>query len=355
VVLVPGFVSNIDLYWDNPGWRQVFDRLTTFCRLILWDKRGTGLSDSVHRVPTLDERVEDLLAVMDAAESHHATLLGISEGGPMSLLFAASHPDRTHSLVLYGVSPRFSQARDWAWGWAPAKVASVLAELDAAWGEGALLDLFAPTHAGDDTARRSWGRTQRAGASPAMGRAVMEAMVTLDCRDILTAVRVPTLLLHRRDDQVAHIEAARYMAAHIPGARLVEFPGTNHLITMGHLEPLLDQIEDFVTTGADRPATDQLLATLLAATIVSPTAAAPRAVSPIPSPTLRTSRTVNSTVSCNRNSRGSAVSRSGPPRNAGSPRSCRPAGPSPAPTGSAPRSPRSGCTSGPASTPGNAT
>jgi class 3 adenylate cyclase len=108
-----------------------------------------------------------------------------------------------------------------------------------------------------------------------MGRAVMEAMVTLDCRDILTAVRVPTLLLHRRGDQVAHIEAARYMAAHIPGARLVEFPGTNHLITMGHLEPLLDQIEDFVTTGTDRPATDQLLATLLAATIVSPTAVAP--------------------------------------------------------------------------------
>lgn len=193
----------------------------------------------------------------------------------MSLLFAASHPDRARSLVLYGVSPRFSQTRDWAWGWAPAQVTSVLAELDADWGEGALLDLFAPTHADDDTARRSWGRTQRAGASPAMGRAVMDAMVTLDCRDILTAVRVPTLLLHRRDDQIAHIEAARYMAARIPGARLVEFPGSNHLITMGHLEPLLDQIEDFVTTGADRPGTDQLLATLLAATIVSPTAATP--------------------------------------------------------------------------------
>ena len=272
VVLVPGFVSNIDLYWDNPGWRQVFDRLTTFCRLIVWDKRGTGLSDPVHRVPTLDERVEDLLAVMDAAGSQRATLLGISEGAPMSLLFAATHPDRTRSLVLYGGSPRFSQAPDWPWGWSTTQVASVLAELDTDWGNGALLHLFAPTHAADETARRSWGRTQRAGASPAMGRAVMEAMAAIDCRAILPAVRVPTLLLHRRGDQVAHIQAARYMAKHIPGARLVEFPGVNHMIIFGDLEPLLDQIEEFVTSRAG-PGTgeDQLLATLLAASIAHPT------------------------------------------------------------------------------------
>lgn len=277
VVLVLGFVSNIDLYWENPGWRQIFDRLTTFCRLIIWDKRGTGLSDPVDHVPTLDERVDDLLAVMDAAGCERATLFGISEGGPMSLLFAATHPDRTRGLILYGVSPRFSQAPDWPWGWPAAKVAGVLAELDADWGEGALLDLFAPGSAGDELARRSWGRTQRAGASPGMGRAVMEAMVAIDCREILPAVRVQTLLLHRQGDQVAHIDAARYMTERLPDARLVEFSGDNHLITSGDLQPLLDEVEGFVAAGAEArdPERDRVLATLLVADLVRSTGTAP--------------------------------------------------------------------------------
>lgn len=274
LVLVPGFVSHLDLAWENPGWRHIFKRLAGRFRLILWDKRGTGLSDPVHLVPTLDERVEDLLAVLDAAGSEQATLLGISEGGPMSLLFAASHPQRARGLILYGVSPRCSQAPDWPWGWSPAKITAILVELEQDWGKGALLDLFAPSVAGDEDARRAWGRTQRAGASPAMARAVMTAMIAFDCRDILSAVRVPTLLLHRRGDRIAHVEAARHMAAHIPGARLVEFPGENHLITLGESDPMLDEIENFLAGIVPDAVVEQVLITVLTMECDTPTGSA---------------------------------------------------------------------------------
>jgi pimeloyl-ACP methyl ester carboxylesterase len=275
VVLVPGFVSHLDLAWENAGWRRIFERLAARCRLILWDKRGTGLSDPVHRVPTLDERVEDLLAVLDAAGSEQATLLGISEGGPMSLLFAGSHPRRARSLVLYGVSPRFSQGPDWPWGWTQPEIAAILTELEEAWGQGALLDLFAPGVAGDETARHNWGRTQRAGASPAMARAVMEAMVAFDCRDLLPAIRIPTLVLHRRGDRVARVEGARHLAAHIPGARLVEFTGDNHLITAGEVAPILDQVESFLAGTVPEAECDQVLATVLTVDHVTSTGTAP--------------------------------------------------------------------------------
>lgn len=277
VVLVPGFVSNVDQYWNDPGWRQIFERITAARRLILWDKRGTGQSDPVHDVPTLDDRVEDLLAVMDAAGSERATLVGISEGGPMSLLLAATHPERVNSLILYGVSPRFSQAPGWPWGWTEQTVATLLAEIDSDWGSGALLAMFAPTRTGDAAARAAWGRSQRAGASPAMARATMEAMVTIDCRDVLPAIDVPTLVLHRPGDLVSPLPAAHYMADRIRTASLVEVPGDNHLLTFGAVEPLLDEIERFLDgpsrsdTTARSPAT--ILSTILTVELVDATAA----------------------------------------------------------------------------------
>lgn len=263
IVLVPGFVSNIDLYWADPGWLEVLDRLGRLGRLILWDKRGTGLSDPVSRVPTLDERADDLLAVMDAADCKRAVLFGISEGGPMSLLFAATHPNRLRSLVLYGASPRFSAAPDWLHGFSAAEQAQLRRELEQQWGSGALISIFAPTEADHDTARQGWGRTQRAGASPAMGLAVWDAMMAIDGRDILPAVRVPTLVLHRRGDRVASIEGARHIAAGIPGARLVEAPGDNHLLPVGDLAPLLDEIERFVTGFEMPPVIDRVLTTIV--------------------------------------------------------------------------------------------
>lgn len=263
IVAVPGFVSNVDTYWDNPGWTQIFDRLTRLGRLILWDKRGTGLSDPVSRVPTLDERVDDLLAVMDAAGCRRPVLFGVSEGGPMSLLFAATHPDRVRSVVLYGVSPRFSAAPDWPYGFSPVEQAQLRRELEEEWGSGALMGIFAPTEAGNEAARQAWARAQRSGASPTMGLAVWDAMMATDCRDILPAVRVPTLVLHRRGDRIARIEGAREIADRVPGARLVESPGENHLLPVGEVAPLLDEIARFVS-GADVPTVaDRVLTTVV--------------------------------------------------------------------------------------------
>jgi pimeloyl-ACP methyl ester carboxylesterase len=274
LVFIPGYVSNVEYYWEMPGTARALERLASFSRLIVWDKRGTGLSDPVAKPPTLDERSEDLRAVMDAAGSERAALFGISEGGPMGLLFSAAHPDRTVALILHGASPKFSASSDWPWGWSREEIDRRLDELERDWGEGALLDLFAPSRADDPAARQIWGRFQRTGASPAMGRAVYEALCELDCREVLPAIRVPTLIVHRTGDRVAKIEAARYMAEQIPGARLVELPGVDHSFTMGDWEPVVDEIEQFLTGVRPERRVDRVLATVLFTDIVGSTALA---------------------------------------------------------------------------------
>jgi class 3 adenylate cyclase len=274
LVFIPGYVSNVEYSWEMPGMARALERLASFSRLIVWDKRGTGLSDPVERVPTLDERAEDLRAVMDAATSERAALFGISEGGPMGLLFAAAHPERTSALVLHGVSPKFSSSAGWEWGWSPVEIATRLAELERDWGEAALIDLFAPSRAHDEAARHVWGRFQRTGASPAMGRAVYQALCALDCREVLPAIRVPTLIVHHTGERVAKVEAARYMAERIPGAKLVELPGIDHSFIMGNWEPVVDEIEQFLTGVPPERHVDRVLATVLFTDIVGSTARA---------------------------------------------------------------------------------
>jgi class 3 adenylate cyclase/pimeloyl-ACP methyl ester carboxylesterase len=271
LVLVPGFVSNVEHYWDMPVVPQLFERLASFTRLILWDKRGTGLSDPVSDVPTLEERMDDLRAVMDAAGSERAALYGISEGGPMSILFAATYPERVTALVLYGTTPRFSQADDFPPGWAPGQVDSWLEEIERDWGDGALLEEFAPSHVGNDAMRELWGRYQRAGASPAMGRAVLQALAAIDVRPLLDSVHVPTLVLHRTGDRIASVEGARMIAGQIPGARLVEFDEPDHLPMLGDAEALIDEIEEFLTGVRPARRTDRVLATVLFTDIVGST------------------------------------------------------------------------------------
>lgn len=274
LVFIPGYVSNVEYYWEMPSMARALERLASFSRLIVWDKRGTGLSDPVERVPTLDERAEDLRAVMDAASSERAALFGISEGGPMGLLFAAAHPQRTSALVLHGVSPKFSSSAGWEWGWSPDEIATRLAELQRDWGEAALINLFAPSRANDEAARQVWGRFQRTGASPAMGRAVFQALCELDCREVLPAIRVPTLIVHNTGERVAKVEAARYMAERIPGAKLVELPGIDHSFIMGGWEPVVDEIEQFLTGVRPERHVDRVLATVLFTDIVGSTARA---------------------------------------------------------------------------------
>ncbi len=271
LVLVPGFVSNVEHIWELPGVPRLLNRLASFTRLILFDKRGTGLSDPVTEVPSLDQRMEDLCAVMDAVGSEKAALWGVSEGGPMSLLFAVTHPARTDSLVLYGAFPRFSFAPDFPWGFKPDAIEQLLSATEHGWGEGGLLSVFAPSVAQDPAMRRVFGGFQRTGASPAMARAVLEALVEIDVRDVLGEIRVPTLLLHRAGDRAIPVEHSRYMAGRIPGAKLVELEGVDHVIWLGGGDDVLEEIEEFLTGTRAGRAPDRVLATVLFMDIVGST------------------------------------------------------------------------------------
>jgi pimeloyl-ACP methyl ester carboxylesterase/class 3 adenylate cyclase len=271
LVLVPGFVSNVEHYWQMPNVPEILERLAGCSRLILWDKRGTGLSDPVSQVPTLEERMDDLRAVMDAAGSERAALYGISEGGPMSILFAATYPERVRSLVLYGTTPRFSQAEDFPYGWSSERLEGMLEEIERDWGEGALLEDFAPSYASDDAVREVWGRYERAGASPAMGRAVLQALAAIDVRPLLASVHVPTLVLHRTGDRIAAVEGARLIAESIPGARIVEFDEPDHLPMVGDMDAVVDEIVEFLTGARPARTTDRVLATVLFTDIVGST------------------------------------------------------------------------------------
>lgn len=274
VVLVPGFVSNVEHHWEMPNIREIFERMASFSRLILFDKRGTGLSDPVSEIPTLEDRMADLKAVLDAVGSERTVLYGISEGGPMSVMFAASHPQRTTGMILYGTTPRFSQAPDFPWGWSDEFMTNGLADIEARWGDGALMEMFAPGYADDEGAREVWARYQRAGASPGMARRVLEALAEIDVRGILSAVNVPTLIIHRTGDRVAPVEGARLMAQEIKGAKLVELPGGDHLPMLGDYRAILDEVEEFLTGTRRAPRYDRVLSTVLFTDIVGSTARA---------------------------------------------------------------------------------
>jgi pimeloyl-ACP methyl ester carboxylesterase len=271
LVFVPGFVSNIEHYWEMPQVPDLLERLASFARVVMFDKRGTGLSDPVAGPPPLEQRMDDMQAVMDAAGVERAALYGISEGGPASVLFAATYPDRTSALVLYGSTPRFRTDSDISWGATDEMIEMALAETSARWGDGALLRMFAPAAAAEPGMEEVWGRFQRASASPAMARAVVAALYEIDVRPILPTIRVPTLIMHRTGDLVAPVEGARLMAEKIPGARLVEFEGTDHVPFTGDFNPVLDEMEEFLTGTRHARPLDRVLATVMFTDIVDST------------------------------------------------------------------------------------
>jgi class 3 adenylate cyclase len=268
---VPGFVSNIEHYWEMPRVPDLLNRLGSFARVVLFDKRGTGLSDPVAEPPPLEQRMDDMQAVMDAAGIERAALFGISEGGPASILFAATYPNRTTALVLYGSTPRFRTDDDIAWGATDQQMQIMLAQISDNWGEGALLSSFAPSAVGDPGMDEVWSRFQRAGASPAMARSVISALFEIDVRDILSTIQVPTLILHRTGDRIAPIEGARLMAEKIPGARMIEFEGDDHVPFTGDFEPVVDEMEEFLTGSRQAKPLDRVLATVMFTDIVDST------------------------------------------------------------------------------------
>ena len=224
LAIVPGFISHVDLWWTIPETTAFIRRLASFCRLILFDKRGTGLSDPVAGLSSLEERMEDLHAVLDAAGSERPALLGVSEGGPMSVLFAATYPDRVAALALYGTFPtgNFERFPPEVAGAAEQKFSELTTIIDEHWGEGLAIEWFVPNLAGSTTMRRQWGLFERAAASPGMVSSLLRSYREIDVTDVLPTLRVPTLVLHRTGDTAVPVEAARMFAEGIPGSRFVE-------------------------------------------------------------------------------------------------------------------------------------
>ena len=274
LVFVPGWISNVDSYDDPTNlFTMLVEPLVACTRLVVWDKRGTGLSDPVTHAPPLDERMDDLRAVMDAAGVETASLMGGSEGGPMSLLFAATYPERVNSLVLFGTSPRFSaDPPSFPWGFTQAEVDAQLEEIDEQWGLGALAGLFLGPIADVDGVRELFGRAQRAGASPTMAKYLWKALMEIDVRDVLGSVEAPTLVMNRPGDQIAPVEGGRLMAAGMPNATFREGLPGDHL--GGDVGEVSSAILDFVIGDqqAALPA-HRTLATIMFTDIVSSTEA----------------------------------------------------------------------------------
>jgi len=272
LVVVPGWFSHVDMLWGDPGWASFVGDFASFARVLLYDKRGTGLSDPVDGVPTLESRVDDLRAVLDAAGSERAALFGFSEGGPISVLFAASYPQRVSALILYGTYAGGSPDDK---GWPDPKKwiefqAKVWATIDH-WGEGQTVDWAAPSLARSPLYRRAVGALERAGMSPRMALLTWQACLTqVDVRAILGSVRVSTLVLHRKDE-VTPVECARELAANIPGARLVELDGVDHYPAVGDIKSITGEVEEFLTGQRHEHPVNRVLATVLFTDIVDST------------------------------------------------------------------------------------
>src|SRR5438094_2104085 len=274
VVLVLGFATHLELQWELPSFARFFDRISSFARLIIFDKRGTGLSDPVTEAPTLEQRIDDVRAVMDAAESERAALFGISEGGPMSALFAATHPDRATALVLHGAMGRTTEAPDYPWATPAEALRESAAEFIAPyWGQQAqgMVELFAPSFADSPEAVEFTARIERSAASPAMVQQIFEMFLDIDVRAILPTIHVPTLVLHRRGDRVVNRRAGEELAAQIPGAQYVELPGIDHLPWAGDSDAVLGEIEQFLTGTRSVAEPDRVLATVMFTDIVGST------------------------------------------------------------------------------------
>jgi len=246
VVFVPGFVSHVEAAWEDPIYAGFMRRLATGRRLIIFDKRGTGLSDPVVEWPTFPERVEDMLAVMDAAGSQRAVLFGVSEGGPMCVLAAARHPERVAGLVLHAAFARMLRTSDYPWGWTPDRLESFLASFEEAWTTGAGLEIVNPSLAGNQRYMRWYARYLRLGASPGMARRLMRMNAEIDLTEVLPTIDVPTLVLHRRDERWVKAEHGRYVAERIPGARLALVPGVDQHPWIGETEPVHRALDEFI-------------------------------------------------------------------------------------------------------------
>ena len=271
LVYVPGWVSNVELIWEKPKPTRFLERLASFSRLILFDKRGTGMSDRVSnaRLPTLEERMDDVRAVLDAVGSKRAALVGHSEGGSMSLLFAATYPERARALVLIGVFARRIRTDDYPWAPPLEERLETIETVERDWGVGLDITEMAPH---EDPALLEWYSTcLRRSASPGAAAALLRMNSQIDTRHVLPTIQIPTLVIHRTADRDVTVDEGRWIADQIPGARFVELPGDEHLVWAGDQEALLAEIEEFLTGTRSAQQYDRVLSTVLFTDIVGST------------------------------------------------------------------------------------
>ena len=273
LVLIHGWISHLEYQWEDPALARFLNRLASFSRLIVFDKRGTGLSDRVAEsaLPTLEQRMDDIRAVMDAAGSSRAVIFGISEGGPLSTLFAATYPARTAALIMYGAYTKSIRADDYPWAPTREEHEAAFKAYEKHWGTPIGLKILAPSAANDERVRQWWAHYMRVSASPGAGITLYRMNVEVDIRAILPTIRVPTLILHRSGDRLYPCQGARYMARQIPAAKFVELPGDDHIAWIGNADPLLAEIQEFLTGEPPVLEADRVLATVLFIDIVQST------------------------------------------------------------------------------------
>ena len=260
IVLVSTWFSHLEARWDLPGYVHYLGRLASFSRLISFDKHGIGLSDPIRskELPALEDWMDDVSAVMDAVGIERAVIAGAGEASPMAELFAATYPERTSALVLMNPTARASATPGYEIGAPPEVQEGLVSMVEQTWGRGDIIAAINPSLAGDSAALEAWGRFLRLSASPATAAAVMRMLFELDVRDVLPSIRVPTLVVHRRDNPIVTVDQGRYVAEHIEGAKFVVVPGADYGLGVGDIDVLIDEVEEFLTGSRPAHPTDRV-------------------------------------------------------------------------------------------------
>lgn len=263
LLVIHGWLSHLELNWEGPGVAQALNRLAGFSRVITFDKRGIGLSDRVGYPPTLEQTMDDIRSVMDAAGSKHAVLFGYSEGGPNSLMFAATYPERVLGLILYGTTSKITRTPDYPWGIPEKSFNKWIEIILSTYGKPVPYIYFAPSYVEDKELWEWFARLHRLASSPGEIKGVFEVLRDIDVRKVLPVIRVPTLVIHRKDEWVFHVESGRYLAEHIPGARYAELSGQDHWWWLGNSDEVINEIQNFVTNIKPAKEVDRTLVTIL--------------------------------------------------------------------------------------------